>query len=336
MTANYHLFKNLATSLLETITKEEEVAVAQSLSTLYEALLSEHIPNKDYANKQDTHIDGGIALSSQDALNCLKDPLRTVRFIKGTYQAIQKASTLFPNDKIELLYAGCGPAAPIITPLLCLLHPEKIAVTLLDINPTSITSVKKLIHVLGAQDFFRKYELTDATQYQHPPNLPLHIIVSETMDKGFSKEPQIRITQNLAPQLHQDGILIPESIKLYSEHIFYSKEPYFDIYKNVLELGDKTPVRDTQLLFSVTKEIYSSPEFTYLSPIIEVPQNFTETPDISVFAEVTIFENQKLLKSESLISNPYCVTSLYNLTTNTYQLRHTTKGIPGWEVIQIT
>ncbi|MEZ4778781.1 MAG: hypothetical protein R2786_05290 [Flavobacteriaceae bacterium] len=334
MTANYHLFKNLITTLLETPSKEAEVAVAQSLSTLYEELLSKHIPDKDYANKQDTHIDGGIALSSQDALNCLKDPLRTVRFIKGTYQAIQEASALFPKDKIELLYAGCGPAAPIITPLLCLLHPEKIAITLLDINPTSITSVKKLMQALGAEDFFRNYSLTDATQYQHPKEFPLHIIVSETMDKGFTKEPQIRITQNLAPQLHPDGILIPESINLYAEHIFYSKEPYFDIYKNVLELGDKTPVRDTQLLFSITKEIYASPEFTFLSPIIEVPQNFIETPDISVFAEVTIYKNQKLLKSESLISNPYCITSLYNLTSKTYRLKHTTKGIPGWEVIE--
>ncbi|MCB0457739.1 MAG: hypothetical protein R2776_03950 [Flavobacteriaceae bacterium] len=335
MTANYHLFKSLVTSLLETKTKEEEVVVAQSLSVLYEKLLSTHIPNKAYANTQNTHIDGGIALSSQDALNCLKDPLRTVRFIKGTYQAIQKAMEQFPQEKIELLYAGCGPAAPIITPLLCLLQPKKISITLIDINPTSITSVKKLIQVLGAQDFFRNYELTDATLYQHPKEFPLHIIVSETMDKGFSKEPQIRITQNLAPQLHKKGLLIPESIDLYAEHIFYSKEPYFDIYKNVLELGEKTPVKDTQRLFSITKGIYPSPEFTYLSPIIEVPQNFTETPDISVFAEVSIFENQKLLKSESLISNPYCITSLYNLTSKTYQLKYTTKGIPNWEVIEV-
>lgn len=335
MTANYHLFKNLTSSLLVTQTKEEEVAIAQSLSVLYEELLQTHIPKKTYSNTQDTHLDGGIALSSQDALNCLKDPLRTVRFIKGTFLAIKKALKDFPNEKIEILYAGCGPAAPIITPLLCLFSPSDISVTLLDINSSSITSVKKLMQVLGAEDYFRNYTLADATQYHHPKEIPLHVIVSETMDKGFTKEPQIRITQNLAPQLHLGGILIPERIDLYTEHIFYSKEPYFDIYKNVLELGEKTSVRDTQLLFSITKEIYPSPEFTCLSPIIEVSQDFTETPDIAVFADVTIFENQKLSKSESLISNPYCVTSLYNLASKAYQLRYSTLGIPDWEVIEV-
>jgi hypothetical protein len=334
MTANYHLFKNLTSSLLQTKTKEEEVAVAQSLSKLYEQLLEIHIPNKEYANTKDTHIDGGIALSSQHALDCLKDPLRTVRFIKGTFQAIQKAFIQFPNQKIELLYAGCGPAAPIIMPLLSLLTPEQISITLLDINPTSIVSVKTLVEDLEATSFFKSFNLVDATMYQHPKEFPIHILLSETMDRGLSKEPQVRITQNLATQISPKGFLIPESIDLFTEHTFYSKEPYFDIYKNVLDLGIFPLYRDRQLLFSITKEITPCPEFTYVSTIIEVPEDFTETPDIAVFAEVTIFENQILKKAESLISNPLCITSLYNLKSKTYQLHHTTKGIPEWKVLE--
>lgn len=334
MTVNYHLFKELTNSLLKTVTKEEEVAVAQSLSNLYEQLLEAHIPSKSYSNTQDTHIDGGIALSSQHALDCLKDPLRTVRFIKGTYQAIQKAFIQFPNQKIELLYAGCGPAAPIVMPLLSLYKPEQISITLIDINPTSIASVKTLVEVLEATPFFKSYNLVDATTYQHPKEFPLHILLSETMDKGLSKEPQVRITQNLASQITPNGFLIPVSIDLYTEHTFYSKEPYFDIYKNVLDLGFFPPYRDRNLLFSITKEIPPSPEFTYISSMVEVPENFTETPDITVFAEITIFENQKLLKADSLISNPLCITSLYNLKSKTYQLYHTTKGIPEWKVLE--
>ena len=53
-----------------------------------------------------------------------------------------------------------------------------------------------------------------------------------------------------------------------------------------------------------------------------------------IFLIKFIFENQKLLKADSLISNPLCITSLYNLKSKTYQLYHTTKGIPEWKVLE--
>jgi len=330
MTNRYTLFKPLILSLLKTTSEEEEVAVASSLAALYQGLLEDVIPNKYFASTKATHLDGGIALSSQHALDCLQDPLRTVRFIKATYHAIHVAFSRFPNEKIELVYAGCGPAAPIVMPLLSLFTTAQLAITLLDINESSINSVSALISELGATAFFRKYHLGDAVLYTHLKEYPLHIVLSETMDKGLTKEPQVRITQNLVPQLIDNGIFIPEAINIYTEHSFYSKEPYFDISKNVLELGPEIETRDRQPLFSITKEIQEAPAFEYLSDIIEVPVNFTDTPDICIYAEVFIFGDQKLLKAQSLISNPFCVISLYNLKSKKYRLHHTTHDIPKW------
>ncbi len=333
MTDKYTLFEPLTLSLLKTTSEEEEVAVASLLATRYQDLLEDVVPNKDFANTNATHIDGGIALSSQHALDCLRDPLRTVRFIKATFNAIHEAFSRFPNEKIELVYAGCGPAAPIVMPLLSLFTTDQLAITLLDINESSINSVSALINELGATAFFRKYHLGDAVLYTHPKEYPLHIVLSETMDKGLTKEPQVRITQNLASQLIGSGIFIPEAIHIYTEHSFYSKEPYFDISKNVLALGPKIETRDKQPLFSITKEIQQVPAFEYLSDIIEVPFDFKDTPDICIYAEVFIFGDQKLLKAQSLISNPFCVASLYNLKSNKYRLHHTTHDIPKWEYI---
>lgn len=335
MTTKITQFKPLTESLLKTTSEEEEVAIATSLAQLYQELLKDHVESGSFGNTTPTHIDGGIALSSQHALDCLRDPLRTVRFIKGLHAAILDVFLRFPNEKIQLVYAGCGPGAPIVFPLLCLFTSEQLSVTLLDINPSSISSVEALIEAMGARDYFRDSYLGDAIQYKHPEELPLHIVVSETMDKALTKEPQVRITQNLAVQLNEKGIFIPESINIFTEHSFYSKEPYFDIYKNVLDLGPVTKTIDRRPLFSITRDIQTSPSFEYLSEPIAVPADFTETPDICIYADVIIYGDLKLTKAQSLISNSYCVKSLYNIGATRYRLHHTTRDIPNWEVIEL-
>lgn len=335
MIAKYTLFRLLMLALLKTVSDKEEVAVARELASKYHKLLEASITNKAYSDTTPKHIDGGIALSSQHALDCLQDPLRTVRFIKATHLAIQESFDRFPDQKIELLYAGCGPGAPIIIPLLSLFSPEQLSITLLDINQTSIDSVLALIKKLDAKDFFRGIHVEDAILYRHPSALPLHIVLSETMDKGLTKEPQVRITQNLAPQLNKNGIFIPESIDIFTEHSFYSKEPYFDIDKNVLELDPLIDTKDKHLLFSITKQIQNQKEFEFASESIEVPADFTETPDICIYAEIIIFGEQRLHKSQSLISNSFCVASLYNLKSNYYVLSYTTIGIPCWKYTEI-
>lgn len=336
MTTDLLQFIPFARQILSSSSAQEEVAAANNLANFYSALLEKTVPHKAYSSTEPTHIDGGIALSSQHALDCLKDPLRTVRFIKATYRAINDAITRFPNEQIALVYAGCGPGAPIIIPILGMFSPDQLSVTLIDINKSSLDSVSALIKNLNAHSYFTPYYLGDAVKYEHPANKRLHIVLSETMDKGLIKEPQVRITQNLAPQLVANGILIPETISIFTEHSFFSKEPYFDIYKNVLSLGPVVETRDRQLLFSITKDTSGEDAFEYFSDTIKVPANFEDTPDVCIFAEITIYGNLKLLKSQSLLSNPYGVNSLYNLSSNTYQLRYTTHNIPDWKLVENT
>lgn len=320
--------------LLHSNTKEEENLSAKKLAEFYQELLVDLLPEKEFITTEETKINGGIALSSQHALNCLEDPLRTVRFIKGTYQAINDTLRKYPSEKINLLYAGCGPGAPLILPLLSHFQPEQLSITLLDINESSIFSVKTLIQSLKLNSFFQDIILTDATKYKHPKGNPLHIILSETMDKGLSKEPQVRITQNLAPQLIEDGIFIPEEIEIYTEHTFYSNEPYFDIYKDNFEVNNSIETKNKQLLFTISKTIPETPYFSYESNWIEVPSNVKETPDISIVANIKIYKEQCLSKGESVISNPFPVACLYNLKSSHYKLIHTTEGIPDWKLVE--
>jgi hypothetical protein len=333
MTALFTRFQPIVQKLLNATTDEEQVAIATALAQTYEVILEETLPSKEFSNTIPTHLDGGIALSSQHALDCLRDPLRTVRFLQGTYLAIRDASFLFPNEKITLLYAGCGPGAPLIIPLLGLFDPSELSITLLDINKSSIDSVNSLIKSLDISSYFEAVILDDAISYQHPKSQSLHIVLSETMDKALTKEPQVRITQNLASQLSDGGIFLPESIQVYTEHSFYSNEPYFDIYKNVLALGPTIETQGLQHLFSITKSINAEAPFVYTSDAIFIPENFGLFPDICIFAQIIIYKNAKLSKAESLISNPHCLRSLYSLNAQKYTLQYSTKDIPSWTLI---
>ena len=328
------IFQKEITLLLNSETPKEEVQASKEITNLYNKLLQENVLGKSYTNLTEAKLEGGIALSSQDALDCLKDYLRTTRFIKGVFQAINDSFIQFSNTKIELLYAGCGPGAPLIIPLLHLFSPDQLSITLIDMNESSINSATKIIEVLGLESYFRSCILADAITYNHPTNLPIHIVLSETMDKGLTKEPQVRITQNLAPQLIENGIFIPEEISVYSEHSFYGNEPYFDIYKDVFNLGPKIETIDTQHLFSITKNIQVKPIFSFESDWIQIPSSFENHPDIIIFAEITIYKNQQLKKAESLISNPICIASLYNLKNKQYKIIHNTEGIPDWHYVE--
>ncbi|GEQ85497.1 hypothetical protein ULMS_10050 [Patiriisocius marinistellae] len=329
------IFSNVIKTLLSSKNENEEVISAKELEITYTKLLKELNDVPSYSNKTPTALSGGIALSSQHALDCLKDPLRTVRFIKSMYAAINDAIQLNPNTTLEILYAGCGPVAPIILPLLHLFNPEQLQITLLDITPTSKQNVENLISLLKATPYFKKFMLCDAITYQHPKDYPLHIIVSEVMDKALTREPQVRVTQNLAPQLHPNGIFIPERISIFQEFSFYGNEPYFDIYKNVLTLGNTYKTIGKTLLFDITKDINTDANFSFNTETIVIPEDFKDHPDVCIFAEVVIYKNYRLLKSKSLLSNPISVYSLYNLKGKTFQLHYTTHKNPTWKFIEV-
>ena len=323
-------FQNIISNLLQSQTEQEEVTSAQALEIVYQELLDKISTAFAHRDTKETVLSGGIALSSQHALDCLKDSLRTVRFIKSMHAAIKDTQKQFPNDTIEILYAGCGPVAPIILPLLHLYQPSEVQVTLLDITATSKFSVTALIDVLGAQSFFKPFQLCDAISYKHPDKNPLHIIVSEVMDKALLREPQVRVTQNLVPQLAENGIFIPQRIDIFQEFSFYGKEPYFDIYKNVLKLGPTYDTIGRSQLFSISEAINTNSNFNFTSEIIDAPQNIEAHPDVCIFAELIIYKSFVLTKSQSLLSNPISVFSLFNLKSKQFQLTYTTNEIPKW------
>jgi hypothetical protein len=157
-------------------------------------------------------LPAGSAISPLDAARCMLDVRRTIVYLRGVYGAIREAQQRFPKEVIHVLYAGCGPFAPLCLPLLPLLAGQAVRFTLLDAHACAIESVKAIVAALPLEGGSVDCLVCDATRYRNPDYCPLHVIVSETMQQALEKEPQVAILMNTASQLTAGGLMVPESI----------------------------------------------------------------------------------------------------------------------------
>lgn len=325
-------------SILDSSGIHEEIESARHLSEFYARFFPGHEAHSQPHKTNEVLLKGGIALSSYDAAICMDEYIRTARFIKGVYQAICELQIRFPAQRLHILYAGCGPYATLLLPVLPLFAPEDVDVLLLDINAHSLQSVTGLLPLMGLEAYSIKMLQADAIQYQSPESRPLHMVISETMFHALIREPQVSITGNLAAQLQEGGILIPEEINLSLVYTFFSEEPYL---KANMEFAEAAPYKHRLhkgLLFSINKELdfyrnNNSPGI-FESDLYELPENFEERPDLCIYTQLRIFGGITLEAAESSITNPYCVNSFYNLQNHTrIKLVYNFKDIPNWTYV---
>lgn len=157
---------------------------------------------------------GGLAVGTYSAAICTIDFLRTRNFLQAIHEAIEDRLREEPSRPIRLVYAGTGPFATLVTPLLTRFSPEQLQLTLLEINPVSMNLLQKLVCVLGAEDHVSALIQEDAAHWQLPASLLPDIIVSETMKPGLEKEPQVSIMTNLLKQCPPHTRFIPEAITI--------------------------------------------------------------------------------------------------------------------------
>ena len=147
----------------------------------------------------------GLAISPADAASCTKDPIRTAILLRAVNAALLDALERFGT--IDVVYAGTGPLAPLVIPLLPRFENAPVHFTFIDVHEASVASARTLARGAGID-----FVVADATTYRHPR--PIHVAITETMQRALTREPQVAIVRNLAEQLVAGGILVPESIRV--------------------------------------------------------------------------------------------------------------------------
>jgi len=156
--------------------------------------------------------ESGMALSMHHAAECLLDYKRTTKFLKGFIQCIKDKQEKYPEETINIFYAGCGPFAPFVTLVAPLFSPKQVQFSLLEINNKSIEAAKKLIKELELTAYVKEYYLADAITFKIPNPERVHILFSETLDALLNRECYVPILWNLLPQLPKEASVVPENV----------------------------------------------------------------------------------------------------------------------------
>ena len=163
-----------------------------------------------YVNDAYTLTSKGKAISLFSAAKCAEEHMRTARFLQGIHRAIE--DRLATRESISVLYAGTGPFATLLLPLLPLLDPERVSITFLDIHQESLDNLQKILDLFELNSASHKIICADACEWQSTDTFD--VIISETMKAALAEECQVSVFQNLVHTLKEGGVLIPERVSL--------------------------------------------------------------------------------------------------------------------------
>ena len=193
--------------------EEDYFRLKQSIDGLYKHFSQiTGITAGDLTNAHFTAAQNGEVVAAPMAAHCLLEIKRTTAFLRGIHDAI--LTRLSTQKSIQILYAGCGPYATLITPLLSLFPRGQIQVVLADINKASLQSAKALLKKLQLDHFLSATHTLDLTDPDIHLDNSFDVIISETMQNTLSQECQVPLTRNLIRFLSRKGTFIPQKIDL--------------------------------------------------------------------------------------------------------------------------
>ncbi|HEX6124292.1 MAG TPA: hypothetical protein VFZ23_02865 [Pyrinomonadaceae bacterium] len=161
----------------------------------------------------ETITDGGVAISPAMAAMCLDDFTRTVQFLRGVFDAITELRHRITDRPVRVLYAGCGPFAPLVVPVMSVLPSEAAQFTLLDIHEQSIVSAERVVRHLGLGDRVQAFVVADATRYRIDHHSQPDLMIVEMMRAVLESEPQVAVTGHLLSEA-PGAMIVPQEVKI--------------------------------------------------------------------------------------------------------------------------
>lgn len=157
-----------------------------------------------------TALASGHALAPADAARCVLDHLRTARLVRALDARI--AARAAQGTEVRVLYAGCGPLAPLALLLARRWRGRGVSFDLLDVHAQSIEAARHLFDCAGVSSVLGRVCCADAATLRLDDGEAPHVLVAEVMQRALMREPQIAVVANLLPQCAPDAALVPETI----------------------------------------------------------------------------------------------------------------------------
>lgn len=283
------------------------------------------------AHKRGTRTEHGKAISPNGAAFCLFEVARTNVFLKGIRNALEDLLERFPFQKIEILYAGCGPYGLLILPLLPFYSPDRISVTLIDIHEESLTAVRSVVKRWGLEPFIREIVMGDATSPRIlPAEYRAHMLVTETMLNALRTEPHVAVTLNLVMHLLEGGILIPENITVSAELFNYFILKQWMMSLNPALIDGPVPSNEEESKILLKKlisfdldmarqwsEEYRKKGSVEFSPVdVTIPEHPPGFDRLNLFTYITVYENYRLKNQDCSLTRPVKVMRLKDFDGN--------------------
>jgi hypothetical protein len=214
------------------------------------------------------HLASGRAIATDQAAFCINDIMRTRAFVRALHAAIQKQRQQFPHRAVEVLYAGTGPFATLIMPLLTRLPPTAVQFTLLEANPQSFALLQQIIHHHKAGAYVRALHCVDACTYEITSGASPDVLISEVLQRSLRDEPQVPLMLWLCAQLPPHCIVLPERITVQLAHRLHNSgmPAQFTILGEAFTLDRATALQlraaleQTGNIRAATERIFALPE----------------------------------------------------------------------------
>ena len=312
---NQKTLNQLFGQLINLVNSEEKII--QLLKEIRIILLKNSEYNGNYTFDNIT-LNQGVAVNCKLASDCFDDYLRTYLFMLATFRCIRE-KTKQNTKKLNILYAGTGPFLTIILPSIFLFTSDQISITTLEINEASYNYSKRLISNFNKEDYFEAILHQDALTFETEQKFD--IIISETMDKALTREPQIAIFSHLVKFLKSDGNLIPQNIKIHLVASSIKLEKNVNFYcctdKQTRVLNNKNrqfikTILEANRQFYETAKLVES-ESLFLTTI-STSQIKPELNELLLLTEVQLNEDLVLKEDDSWLTKKYICHSFSHAT----------------------
>jgi hypothetical protein len=158
-------------------------------------------------------LPSGLAIAPVDAARCVLDAPRTACLARALDASIAHQLARNPDARVQVLYAGCGPFAPLALIAATRWRHARLRIDLLDVHAASLRSARALFDQAGLAGLLGEAICADAVRWRRPTQAPRPaILVAEVMQRALACEPQLAVVANLLPQCAGDADLVPAKI----------------------------------------------------------------------------------------------------------------------------